>query len=483
MPTQSRDCRRLPDRVRIRWTDFASGRADALDGVEVEIVGWMAALERAEAHAYFLVTPEPICCLSCLPTDPMACVEVFADRPIPARGLPLRLAGMLHRLVNDAAGWRYQMRAARLIGLGDRAVSRRNMMAAGAALALAGYSSSTSAATRQRAAATSDPDSAKGARALVEASLTIDIHSHAGHVNNPNTQLTSIAPSMREGGMSVVCLAMVADRPVTRVMPDKRISAIRAPNEGELYSWSQTGFARINILAQSQGMTVVTDIASLNAARTGGPAAIIAAEGADFLDRSLERIEEAYTQHRLRHLQLTHYRVNNLGDIQTEAPVHGGLTDFGAEVVRACNRRGIVVDVAHGTYDLVKKAAAVTSKPLVLSHTSLANKPGPLSRQITADHARAIAGTGGVIGVWPVSAIYPDKAAMATGMARLADVVGVEHVGLGSDMLGLVGPSVFDSYSELPELASALLAVGFSSADATKILGGNYARVFAATIR
>ena len=45
----------------------------------------------------------------------------------------------------------------------------------------------------------------------------------------------------------------------------------------------------------------------------------------------------------------THYRVNELGDIQTEAPVHGGLTDAGAEVIRRCNRRGLVVDVAHGT--------------------------------------------------------------------------------------------------------------------------------------
>jgi membrane dipeptidase len=55
--------------------------------------------------------------------------------------------------------------------------------------------------------------------------------------------------------------------------------------------------------------------------------------------------------------------------------VHGGLTDFGAEVVRACNRLGIV-DTAHGTYDLVKRAAAVTTKPLVLSHTSLSLTPG-----------------------------------------------------------------------------------------------------------
>ena len=67
------------------------------------------------------------------------------------------------------------------------------------------------------------------------------------------------------------------------------------------------------------------------------------AEGADFLEGRLERLEEAHRLHHLRHLQLTHYRVNELGDIQTTLPVHGGLTAFGAEIIRACNRLGIVV--------------------------------------------------------------------------------------------------------------------------------------------
>jgi membrane dipeptidase len=174
--------------------------------------------------------------------------------------------------------------------------------------------------------------------------------------------------------------------------------------------------------------------------------------------------------------------VNELGDIQTEAPEHGGLTDIGAEVIRRCNARGLVVDVAHGTYDLVKRAASVTSKPLVLSHTSLSPSPGPRSRTISPDHARVIAGTGGVIGVWPPSAVYPDLDAMARGIARLADLVGVEHVGLGSDMMGLTVPSVFDTYADLPALAAALLNVGFTQQDAGKILGGNYVRVFAASL-
>ncbi len=61
----------------------------------------------------------------------------------------------------------------------------------------------------------------------------------------------------------------------------------------------------------------------------------------------------------------------------------------------------------------------------------------------------------------------------------MVDVVGIDHVGLGSDMTGLVGPSIFPGYDQLPGLSEALIGAGFSIADTTKLLGGNYVRVFA----
>lgn len=189
-------------------------------------------------------------------------------------------------------------------------------------------------------------------------------------------------------------------------------------------------------MAREQNLGIVTSAAGLRAAKQGIPSVILAAEGADFLEGHLERVDDAYSRWSLRHLQLTHYRVNELGDIQPEAPEHFGLTDFGAAVVRRCNNLGIVVDVAHGTYEVVKRVASVTTKPLVLSHTSLQTVPPPYSRRISREHARMIASTGGVIGVWPPAGEFGTLAALATGMARLADVVGIDHVGLGSDMRG-----------------------------------------------
>jgi membrane dipeptidase len=322
-------------------------------------------------------------------------------------------------------------------------------------------------------------------RRVIARTAAIDIHSHAGGIASvrrviENLPFLPVAEPMRAGGFAIACLAVVSDGPTHRVMRDGRIHPYRNPEPGELATFGAAAFARLHALVAAEGLAVIADANALRRASAAAPSAIIAAEGGDFLEGSADRVDEAYERWTLRHLQLTHYRVNELGDIQTEAPVHGGLTDAGAEVIRRCNRRGIVVDVAHGTFDLVKRAAAVTSRPLILSHTSLTPSPGSRSRQIGPDHAKAIAATGGVIGVWPPAGIYPDIRAMVAGMARLADLIGVDHVGFGSDMLGLVGPSAFPSYAELPSLAAALLAAGFRDDDAAKILGGNYARVFAA---
>jgi membrane dipeptidase len=210
---------------------------------------------------------------------------------------------------------------------------------------------------------------------------------------------------------------------------------------------------------------------------------VVASEGADWLEGRAERLEEAFAAHRLRHLQLVHYRVNELGDIQTAAPVHQGLTEFGAGIIRACNRLGVVVDVAHGTFWLVRRAAEVSSKPLVLSHTGLSGRPALRSRWITPEHAKLVAATGGVVGVWPLTGPEgPTLRNYALSIARMVDAIGIEHVGIGSDMQGLLGTPAYGDYRETPALAEALLAQGFAPVEAARVLGGNYARVLGAVL-
>ncbi len=462
------------------WAQIAAAEADRYDSEMVEIAGFMAPAEPADAHGYFLLLAEPMCCIGCWPSDPLAAVEVFATVPIPAEGRAVRLVGRWCRVIEDPAGWRYQLREARLIAVeapAPLAMTRRGLFAAGALLGLA-------ACAPAPVTAAASPETADIRRELA-GTVTADLHSHAGRVmlrrDGKDGPFTPLAEPMRAGGMAVVSLAIVTDTPIHHVM-DGRIRPFRSPQRGELYAWSQRAFARAHQLVAEQGLGVVVDRATLDAASADRPSVVIASEGADFLEGNVDRVDEAYGRYQLRHLQLTHYRVNELGDIQTEPPVHGGLTDFGAAVVRRCNERGLVVDVAHGTFDLVKRAAAVTSKPLVLSHTSLNDRPTAWTRTITPDHARLIAGTGGVIGIWPPTTRFPDMASLAHGMARMVDVVGVDHVGLGTDMLGLLSPAVFANYTQLSDLAKALGDAGFHPDERAKILGGNYARVFRASM-
>lgn len=482
--------------MNIDWSTIRTGDADALHGTTIELSGWMIPLDPlADFVDYFLLSADEPCCGGCVPRNPSTSIEVHAAVPIAPQTGTLTLRGRLLRLVDDPAGWRYRLVDAKPLQIiepaSQRAFSRRAFLASGAALGLAActpgrFSGYTEAHDGASQTAT---DNAPTWQAPAGA-LTIDMHSHGGRVivsRNPaigaHRPFIPLAAPMRAGGMNVVCLAIVTDTTVVRVADNrKRFEAWRDPQPGELYALGQSEFQRAHDLIEREQMRLVTNTESLTASGLLGPCAIISAEGGDFLEGQVDRVDEAYTQHQLRHLQLTHYRVNELGDIQTEAPVHGGLTDTGVQVIRRCNTLGIVVDVAHGTYDLVKRAADTSTRPLVLSHSALAAHPGARSRLITADHARVIAGTGGVIGVWPSSGTFKDLHAMAEGVKRMADVVGVEHVGLGTDMLGFISPPVFRSYEQLPDLASALLLAGFSQEEVGAILGGNYRRVFLASV-
>ncbi len=445
--------------MRLSWHDLGTPRADKAHGRQVEVRGWpTTALPTARRAATFLLTPEPGCCITCLPRHPLTAIEVLADAPIDFRTGALRLTGVLQVQSGDPTEWRYQLCDAKLVG----GVTRRSLMVASTLICLPVVS-----------------------RAQVPAGVTVDIHSHAGKVlyinsSGGNEPFTPVAEPMRQGGLAVICLAAVADSPTTHVT-ENRIRPYREPRPGELYAHIQRGFTRLHKLVQEQGLAVIRDAAGLRAARAERPSVIVSCEGADFTEGKPERVDEAYQKWQLRHLQLTHYRPNELGDIQTEPAVHGGLTEAGAEIIRRCNRLGVVVDVAHGTYELVKKAAAVTTKPLVLSHTSLTQRPEVWTRLITPDHAKALASTGGVIGIWPIKAIFGTYKAYAAGFARMVDQVGIDHVGLGTDQLGLLGPSTIESYAELPQLAAALRE-RFNESETAKLLGGNYQRVFEASL-
>jgi len=478
----------------VSWDNIYAGATGIAMDAMVRLDGYPVFPDTGLASDTLLLVQQPACCAAHGGWHADMVVEVHADGPVDWRSGPVSVQGRWELLADDPAGWRYRIRAARVAPVLEPsaawAIGRRNVLGLAAMAALAGLGPMASLAGCAAGGSVEAAQPQPTIPAWLAAQTTVDIHSHAGRVSLGRRPIplpfTALAAPMRAGAMHAVCLAIVtdssADHVVTSPSGRRRIVAYRDPDPGEMSGRGEAGFQRLADLMAQQNLHAVRTSAELRTAWRNGQSVIVSAEGADFLEGDLARLDDAYHRHGLRHLQLTHYRVNELGDIQTAPPVHQGLTDFGAAVIQRCNELGIVVDIAHGTYELVQRAAKVTRRPLVLSHTSLSQHPGRYSRTISPAHARLVADTDGVIGVWPVASTYPTLAAMAQGMRAMVDVVGVEHVGLGSDMLGLLGPSVLDSYRKLPLLAQALLDAGFSERDASAILGGNYVRVFAASM-
>jgi len=316
-------------------------------------------------------------------------------------------------------------------------------------------------------------------RDLLEATLSFDLHSHPGLFRSTASDtLAGHRRSAEVGLVKVISLTATSDAPVIARSASGGLRATRQPQPGELYAsmWRQMDLLRT--WSAGAGMPLVLRVGELGAPASAPVRGLLAVEGCDFLEGRVERVQEAFDGG-IRSLQLVHYRVNELGDIQTEAPVHGGLTTFGRAAVRDMNRLGIVVDVAHATLDVVRGVTETTTQPIILSHSNIQDGSG-WARFITVEHARLIAGTGGVIGAMPYVRGYRGDyiPAYVDHISRLVEAVGVEHVGIGTDMDGIGPGAIFTSYDRWPSLAQALLDRGYGKEEVAKILGGNCRRVF-----
>ncbi len=327
-------------------------------------------------------------------------------------------------------------------------------------------------------------ENAQAALDVLKKSISVDVHTHGG-----TSGVTSRAPpgkdlvtGMRAGSLAVACLADVPDGPVLGRGPTGALSALRTPAVGELYRYHLERMSWIDDMVAHHGLRRAFTAADLEAAHAAGQPAIVQdIEGLDFLEKKLERLDEAHKRG-VRHTQLVHYTPNDIGDFQTGTVTHNGLTGFGAEAIRAVGKLGMVCDVAHATEATVKQAAKVATKPLLLSHTALAGSkamgPTPLTgRQVSSDHARVVAETGGAVGIWHFFASL-DK--YVEGLKEMADVVGVDHVCVGTDQQ--VNPGSVQDYSQWTHLVAAMLRGGLTPEEAGKIAGGNYMRIFRAAV-
>ncbi|WP_106745302.1 dipeptidase [Yoonia maritima] len=186
---------------------------------------------------------------------------------------------------------------------------------------------------------------------------------------------------------------------------------------------------------------------------------------------NLDKIEAA--GHRM--IALQHFFDNELG-----GSLHGtgdhGLSDFGRQVVSEVAARNLILDLAHSSPQVARDVLAMTDIPLVVSHTGI-HSVCPVKRNFTDDLMQDIAATGGVIaiGYWADVTCDDSPAGIATTIKAAVELLGDDHVSLGSDFDGSVATS-FDT-SELAVLTQALLDVGLSDEQIGKVMGGNMVRV------
>jgi membrane dipeptidase len=333
----------------------------------------------------------------------------------------------------------------------------------------------------QRAAGTS----------FLERYPSVDTHSHPGRFflkdlpfQTPTTLefgapfVAKAIADLSAGRVSATLIAAVADSRLLE-RTEQGLHAGKEFQSGEAYIDYRSQLVQMKALLVDQRMIAGLVPSSIFRAHDSHvTAAIFAVEGGDFIEDKLGRVYEAFRDG-VRAITLVHYHVNQIGDIQTESPVHNGLTPLGKSIVREMNRNGILVDLAHSTLKVTQDALRVSSKPMMISHTNLATAAAKHPRLISVEHAKLVADAGGIIGSWPSGIGLASFAEYIDAIMRLVDAVGVDHTAIGTDMDANFKP-VLRSYRDWSLIPAALLARGMHEDEVAKIMGGNFIRVFSA---
>lgn len=208
-------------------------------------------------------------------------------------------------------------------------------------------------------------------------------------------------------------------------------------------------------------------------------AGFLGLEGAHALEGSLESVDSAF-EAGFRMIGLTHFFDNEAGG-SAHGLGRGGLTDFGARVIARMETLGMLVDLAHASPTLVDDVLAVSTRPVLVSHTGV-RATCDNTRNLDDRRLRGVADSGGLmgIGLWPTAVCGDRPGAWARAVRHAADVVGVAHVALGSDWDGAVRAMV-DAAGTV-HLVDALMEEGFGNDDVRRIMGGNAIRLLLETL-
>ena len=214
----------------------------------------------------------------------------------------------------------------------------------------------------------------------------------------------------------------------------------------------------------------------------GKKSIMLGIENGHALDGKIENLQH-FAQRGIVYMTLCHNGDNDICDSARGSQTHNGVSAFGKQVIQEMNRLGIMVDLSHANEKSFFDALLISNQPIVCSHSScraLCNHP----RNLTDEQMRALAAAGGVMQI----TLYPGFL-RSDGEATLHDVMkhvehavqvmGIDHVGLGTDFDGDGGVRGLANASELLNFTRTLLLCRYSESDIQKLWGGNFLRVMA----
>lgn len=208
---------------------------------------------------------------------------------------------------------------------------------------------------------------------------------------------------------------------------------------------------------------------------TGKLAGVFGIEGGHPLEGEIDNLDRLYDAG-LRVVGLQHFFDNELG-----GSLHGrsgdGLSDFGRQVVERAEAKSMIIDVAHSSEATVRDVLAMASRPVIVSHTGF-NGHCESARNISDETMIAVAERGGLIGVgfWDGAVCAADLSSIVEAILYGVDLVGADHVALGSDFDGTVTTPI--DASELAALTQALMEAGLDEETIRKVMGENALRFF-----
>lgn len=221
----------------------------------------------------------------------------------------------------------------------------------------------------------------------------------------------------------------------------------------------------------------VAGLAALRQKDRTAVGAMLTIEGLHNLEGKASNLDRLYDAG-FRMAGLTHFFDNELGG-SMHGLKKGGLTAFGRDIVRRMEEKGMIVDIAHCSEQCVTEIIAMARRPLVSSHGGV-QATCKVNRNLSDEHIRGVAKTGGIIGIgyWDAAICDTSPRAAAKAMKHVRDLVGISHVALGSDYDGATTVR-FDT-SQLTQVTQALMDEGFTEAEIRAVMGENALRVIRA---